>query len=270
MKECFLSEKEKIYYKKNDFKPGSQTIVFVHGLSGSSSAWNFYEKALKKTKNIISIDLRGHGKSFRPRNFSDYSIKNSCEDLYNIIRKEKISDFIIISHSFGNLITFEFMKNYNNLVKGLILVSPDASPGKRISSYLISPFLKSIGLLLHFPIYKKKGGHIDYKRFIGTGDWNIRRSLADINNTGIRSYVFSTINAQSFNAKNSLNKINIPTMIIHGKKDTIFPISRGLMVHNGIKNSKFKIFEKADHIIVLNERKKLLEEIRNFIKLINS
>jgi len=50
MKESYFS-KNNIYYRINEFQPGRPTLVFIHGLSGSSSAWLEYEK--KFEKNII-------------------------------------------------------------------------------------------------------------------------------------------------------------------------------------------------------------------------
>ena len=72
MEECYLEGNEKIYYRKNKFLK-RPTIVFVQGLSGTSSGWIPYEKILGKKYNVLSLDLRGHGKSFRPKYFKDYS-----------------------------------------------------------------------------------------------------------------------------------------------------------------------------------------------------
>jgi len=88
MKEFFLGKKERIYYRKNTFKSNLQTIVFIHGLSGSSSAWHPYEKRLEKSVNILSIDLRGHGRSFRPKRLEDHSIDHFSKDVYKIIKKK--------------------------------------------------------------------------------------------------------------------------------------------------------------------------------------
>jgi len=65
--------------------------------------------------------------------------------------------------------------------------------------------------------------------------------------------------------ENSLKKIKVPTLIIHGNKDTIFPIHSGRKINNLIKNSKFVVFEGSDHIIVLNDFAKLSTEINKFV-----
>jgi len=265
MEECYLEGDNIIYYRKNKFtkKP---TIVFIHGLSGSSSAWLPYERILESEFNILCPDLRGHGKSFRPHKLKDYSISAFSDDIYRIMKKERINDFIIVSHSFGNIVALEFLRKHQNIVKALILISPDPAPAKRKAANFLVPLQNILYLIDYLPLIKKSGKHVDYQKYLGTGDWNIRRYFTDIKNTGIRSYLFSMTHAYKFNFENFLTKIRLPTLIIHGDKDTIFPIESGIKASKAIKNSKFVVFEGSNHIIVLNDFDRLYKEIYKFLK----
>ncbi len=263
MKEYYFGNKDKIYYRKNKFMK-RPTIVFIHGLSGSSSAWLPYEKKFEKRYNVLSLDLRGHGKSFRPLTLKDYKIQSFSNDVYKIMKKEKITKPIMVSHSFGNLIALDLVKKHQNKIKALVLVNADAAPGERKIAKTIVPLLK-IAALLKYTSFPKKGNHIDYQKYIGTGDWNIKRLSADIANTGIRSYLFSTYHAYAFNIKKFLSHIKIPVLIIHGDKDTIFPIDAGREIHKSIKNSKFITFRGANHIIILNNESRLAKTINTFV-----
>jgi len=265
IEEKYLGIKNRIFYKRNSFNPKRQTLVFVHGLSGSSSAWINYEKYFEKKFNILTFDLRGHGKSFRPKREEEYLIKNFSKDIYRLVKKEKISNFILIGHSFGNFIVLDFFKRYKNLVKALVLISADAAPAKRKLTKIILPFLWLSKLLNYFPGIKKEGGHLDYSRYLHSGDWNIRRIIADVSNTGLRSFLFSTYQIYKFDMEDSLREIKVPTLIIHGNKDTIFPINSGMKINNSIKNSKFVVFKNSNHIIVLNDFTKLSTEINKFV-----
>jgi len=266
MKEYYLSGKDFIYYKKNNFIKRRQTLVFVHGLSGSSSAWEDYEAYFEKKFNVLTLDLRGHGKSFRPKKLKDYTIEKFSEDLYKIVKKEKLSRFFLIGHSFGNLVVLDFFKRHKKFVKALILVSADSAPSKRKITKIILPFLWLSKLMNFLPLIKKTGGHVNYKNHLGSGDWNVRRTIADVSNTGLRSYLFSTYHAYKFDMEDYLKSIKVPTLIIHGDKDTIFPISSGRKIHDLIKNSEFVVFKGSDHIIVLNDFTKLSKEIIKFME----
>lgn len=240
--------------------------MFIHGLSGSSSAWNEYENYFKNRYNIISLDLRGHGKSFRPENISDYEFKKFSEDIYNILKKENIKETNIISHSLGSLIAIQFHKDYPKIVNSMLLISPHYAPNKIKFSKLLLSFIKTIKLVLIIN-KKKKGNHVNYKNYQNTGDWNLRRMYADIKNTGLKSFIYSTIKSYEVDYEEYIKTIKTPAWIVHGKKDTIFPISGSENISKILKNSKIIILDNANHIIVLNNFKELSKIINKFMQI---
>lgn len=254
----------KIYYRVNEFKPGRPTLVFVHGLSGSSSAWIKYEKKYEDKFNLLTFDLRGHGKSPRFFKYEDYKIENFAEDIYELIKFLEIKEFILAGHSFGALIVLEFIKKHQQMVKAIILLSPSASVHKRILAKIIKPLLSLSRLISWLPFFPKKGGHVDYGRFKNTGDWNIFRMFADIRNTGLNVYLYGSRQAYKFNCEKLLSEIYISTLIIHGKKDTIFPVANSIVMSEKIKNSRIILLENADHIIVLNNFSEISGAIEDF------
>jgi len=265
MQEYILS-KIGIYYKKNEFKEGRPTLIFVHGLSGSSSAWIKYEEKFEKTVNIVSLDLRGHGKSKKLENYEDYEIKKIAQDIFELVGYLKIKDFFLISHSFGTLAALEFLFEHQDLVKAAVFISPSFYVGNRKIAQVLRPFLYFTKFLSRLPWKLKTGGHIDYTYYKNTGDWNLRRTIADVRNTSLRVYLYSTKQSYSFDKQDFLEKIKIPTLIIHGKKDTVFPVKNSLIMSEKIKNSRLVILPKADHILVLNNYNEVSKEIENFLE----
>ena len=264
MEKKYLGIKNKIFYKKNKFSNKRKTLIFVHGVSGSSSAWINFEKKFEKNFNVLTFDLRGHGKSFRPQKFSEYSLNDFSKDLYKLIKHENISNPILIGHSFGNLVILNFLEKHLNLVKSVVFISAEYAPSKRWENKIVAASFLLNPLAIVFN-GKKKWGHIDYSDYENTGDWNLRRMHADIKNTGLKSFLYSLQHSYKSSAEKILPKIKIPVLIIHGDKDTIFNISYAREMASKIKNSKIIIFRGANHIIPLNYFKKLSKEIENFI-----
>ena len=97
MKESFFKG-DFICYRTNDFQVKRQTLIFIHGLSGSSSAWLEYENKFGSTYNILTFDLRGHGKSAKPKKYKDYEIANIVKDIGDLIEYLGIKNYILISH----------------------------------------------------------------------------------------------------------------------------------------------------------------------------
>lgn len=263
----FLFQPKGIYYRTNTLQPDRQTLVFVHGLSGSSSAWVKFENKFKDTFNIVSFDLRGHGKSWKPHAYEEYRIENSADDLYELLEYLGIKKCILISHSFGCFIALAFLEKHQSSVSKAIFLSPNSSVYKMMSARIIRPFVSiGVSLLRYLPFPLKVRGHVDYSQYSDKGgDWNIPITTANIWNTSLRVYLYATKHSYDFDSEDFLKEINIPTLVIHGQKDTIFPIRYGVATANRIPNAKLIILENANHILVLNNFNEVSQAIKGFI-----
>jgi pimeloyl-ACP methyl ester carboxylesterase len=268
MVEHFFSERG-IYYRKNEFQPNRKTLVLIHGVSGSSSAWIPYEKKFQKKFNILSLDLRGHGKSEKFGKYADYEINKFNEDVYLLVNSLGIKNFILVSHSFGAFIAFEFLNKYMNLVSASIFLSPNFSVKMGFLSTIIRFLLWPIPILDIFPFHSKKGKHIDYSEYINTGDWNLKRTFADVSNTFLRVYLYCLRQTYEVDYESMLMKIKVPTLIVHGKKDSIFPSINSVTMSQRIQGSKLVMIDNADHIVVLNNFTEVSEAIESFVDNLN-
>ena len=263
----FLFDELGVYYRTNEFHKEKETLVFIHGVSGSSSAWVEYEKKFGEDYNILTYDLRGHGKSYKKKNYSDYSIKNFSDDLARLLSHLNIDEFVMISHSFASLIALEFLSSHKGRVKKAIFLSPSFSTKEQFVSRLVDPLLFLYrGLVAFFPRSDKPGRHIDYSLYLNSGDWNIPRMIADVSNTTLRVYLYCSQQAIRVNYKELLPLIKIPVLTVHGKKDTIFPYSNSVRMNEVIKCSKLVLLPKANHILVLNNFDEVSGAMEDFLK----
>ncbi|MEI6581038.1 MAG: alpha/beta hydrolase [bacterium] len=266
MKEFFFEEKG-LYYRINDFKPNRPTLVFVHGVYGSSSAWVKHEKEFLNKYNLLSFDLRGHGKSRVYKNYEDYSIENFVEDLNALIKFLKIKNFILISHSMGSLIVLDFLLKYQRKVLGAVLLSPNINTKNEWLKVVINKPLLYLVKSIENKIKKPRlGGHVDYSKYPNSGDWDIKRSIADLRNTGVSNYLYCVKNFSGYDRRKEVENIKIPILIVHGKNDSIFPVKNSIEMSKKISNAKIKILENADHIIVINHFDEIKKIIDDFVK----
>jgi pimeloyl-ACP methyl ester carboxylesterase len=264
MTEYFYKAKN-LYYRVNEFRRNRPTLVFIHGLSGSSSAWAPYEQKFETEYNLLTFDLRGHGKSEKPKNYSDYAVEKFAGDLFFLLAHLKITGFILVSHSFGTLIALEFLTEHQAIAKAAIFLSPSFSPDERLIARAVRPLLAAAKIFKLLPASTRPRGHIDYRNHLNTGDWNIRRMFADIHNTGLRVYLYCSRQSCQFDRRNFLSEITIPVLIVHGKKDTIFPVKSAITIADKIKKCRLILLDNADHIIVLNNFSAVAEAIKNFV-----
>lgn len=86
-------------------------VVFLHGFMEDSTMWNALIQHLPV--RAFCVDLHGHGKSpFLPE--ARLTIKTMAEQVYEIIRAEKLEQAIIVGHSLGGYVALELFKLNNN------------------------------------------------------------------------------------------------------------------------------------------------------------
>ncbi|MFH0833802.1 MAG: alpha/beta hydrolase [Patescibacteria group bacterium] len=253
--------RDTLYFRRNEWRADRPTLVFVHGLSGSSSAWKQYEEKFSDQFNLLTFDLRGHGFSRKFPQQEDYTIQKFADDLYELFLELKIENAILISHSFGNFVALEFLVQHQNLVKKAIFLSPRYVVRTEGVERIIRP-LTALGRF--FP-KARPHGQIDYSRFPNSGDWNLPRMIADTHNTSVRVFLFCLRNSFDFDREDFLPALKIPTLIIHGRKDTIFPVENSQNMAAKIPHAKLQILENTDHIIVLNNFPEVSAAIADFV-----
>jgi len=253
---------DRIYYRTNEFKPERLTLVFSHGVSGSSSAWIPYEKIFENKYNLVFYDIRGHGKSKKYSDYSDYEIKKFADDLHDLISSLKIKKFILISNSFAALIALEYIKLWRSTIIANIFTSPAVYMHEGPLAKVARSVLK---LARIFPFHSAPRGHVDYQNHQNTSDWDIKRNLADMRNTTLR--VHFNVLRRSFNPiEYDLEEINVPTLVIHGETDSMVPMKNSKRMCAKIKNCEFVSLPNVNHNSVHNAVEEMSEAIENFIE----
>jgi pimeloyl-ACP methyl ester carboxylesterase len=263
MIERFLAERG-IYYRTNELVPDRPTLVFAHGVSGSSSAWRAYEARFETQCNVVTYDLRGHGKSVKYARYRDYAIRCFVDDLEALLAHLGIGSCVLVAHSFAVLIALAFLRSHQALVRGAVLVSADYDAGRRLPAKALNVALAPMALLDWVPFDPPPGVHIDYARYADSGDWNVRRMLADIGNTTWRVYLSCSRQAMTVHAEPWLPAIDVPVLLVHGERDTVFPIDSAKYMASRLPSAELVTLD-ADHIVVLNRPREVGDAIERFL-----
>lgn len=100
-----------------------EPLVIIHGLFGSSDNWRSIAKQLENFAQVITIDLRNHGKS--PHN-SQQNYSLMVKDLVGLLDDLNIGKTNIIGHSIGGKVAMEFASSHPERLNKLVVV--DISP----------------------------------------------------------------------------------------------------------------------------------------------
>lgn len=108
----------------------SLPVVLVHSLAGNSTHWSKQLEHLRRTRRAVALDLRGHGRSERPRN-GDYTIAGMAGDVAAVADTLGLDRFVLVGHSMGGGVALAYAGAHPDRVAGLVLVDP-IGDGKQI------------------------------------------------------------------------------------------------------------------------------------------
>lgn len=264
MKDNFL-ETAGVAYRTNTFDPSRKTLVFIHGLSGTSSAWYEFEDALQSEYNIVTYDLRGHGLSKRYRTFNEYGLTKFADDLLALLNHLGVHTCTLVAHSMGTSIAVVFLKHNAERVESILFLAPNYRLHSLARTKIALPFLWIVSKFFMFlPFNLKRGSRINYKNFGYSPDFSFKRIVPEIKDMTVRLYLYCLTHMYAFNNDTLWESIAKPTTIVHGTQDSFVPHQLGVALAKKIPNSKLVTLEQANHMLVLNNAKDIIEVLKNF------
>lgn len=103
-------------------------LLMLHSFLDFWFIWNRQIRDLSKDFCIVAPDIRGHGKTSKPRDSSQYLMKFLVEDVKDLIKRlngNKKRQVVLVGHGWGAMISFCFVTKYEhlNLVKKMIVIN---------------------------------------------------------------------------------------------------------------------------------------------------
>ncbi len=232
-------------------------VLYLHGLGGDCKAWVFMKQATVDVGyNYVAIDLPGHGLSYRPN--SKFNFNENIEVLSLILEKLKINNPIIVGHCMGGLVALAYAYRFQNSVLALVLINS----GYKLAE--AAQLIKIFKFLIPFVPTNHINRHIIHDTFIGTTDISIRRLVSDIGHVGLRYYITIFTALTRCNFKEKLKYITIPTLVIGGKYDIIYPRESQIDLAIHLPNALLEFID-TNHISIINAREQVSRLIFNYI-----
>ena len=96
-----------------------QPLVLLHGLFGSADNWGSIAKHFSQHYQVISVDLRNHGRS--PHSDSQ-TYTEMADDLLEVLDALGVQQVHLLGHSLGGKVAMQFATQYPERVSKLIVV----------------------------------------------------------------------------------------------------------------------------------------------------
>ena len=239
-----------------EFDEEKPSILLMHGSGLTHIVWSLHEQFYASQGfNVLSVDLPGHGNSEGPALKSIEEISNWIKSLMEKINISKIS---IVGHSQGCLVGIDFASRYSNLISSLVLVA--GSYKMPVNQDLIdlaeAGDEKAVLLMM-------KWGYEGSKAFIGGNPVkkiiNSSREIREILSVDLKA-------CNNYkNGKDSLKKINCPTLCIFGDLDKMVPLEVGSKMADLITNSKTNVIQNCGHMIIFEKAFEMRKIVKEFL-----
>jgi pimeloyl-ACP methyl ester carboxylesterase len=236
---------------------GSRTVVFLHGLFGSTAHWTGTMEHLANDYRSIAIQLPLDQKGDR-RNQGVQTIGELTEVVDRSIAAAKVdSPFVLVGNSLGGLLSIDYALKYPDRVCGLVLAG---SAGLQERSLTDGNKPKATREFVRSVI-----GGIFYDQALVTDDlvedWF--ETMSDRNYT--RFILRISRATRDRNVQQELDQIKTPTLIVWGRNDQITPPEVGLNFQSSILGSKIVFLESCGHVPNVEQPDQFNQQLSEFL-----
>lgn len=265
------------------------TVFLVHGLACNHTIWRYQRAFLRDRYRVVSLDLRGHGKSGTPAN-RDQGTERLAEDLQAVIEHFDPPEFVICGHSMGGFTTFKwherFGERYRGRLKGLVLVDSsglDVVEGlvlgglvKRLYPMPLSTLLDLMAVELPgaqkgWEFYGRTAPAYLFSRYTAFGkrppadEVEFQREL--IFSTLLPNFVRATRACLDYHVDpESLSRIEVPVLILVGSLDRLTSRRVNERTSMMIPGSRLRVYEDRGHDTMLECPEEVNRDLGAFLE----
>lgn len=254
----------------NDIHPtGSKAILFIHGWPANHKMFEYqFDQLPRNGYRCIGIDTRGFGNSDKPWHGYDYN--RQADDIRCVIEALKLQNIVLAGHSTGGAIAIRYMARHNGYGVSKLALFAAAAPSliqrpyfpygikrEAVEDIIRETYNDRPSMLRNF-------GNMFFFQHITQplSDWFFQLGLQA---AGWSTAAVAKVWLGEEGLFYDLDKIHVPTLILHGIHDRICLFPLALAQNRGIRNSKLVPFQYSGHGLFYEERDKFNEELSRFV-----
>jgi len=237
----------KIWYEVHG--KGEPTLVMVHGFQVAHSEWfkRVFVPFLSRHMRVVTLDLRGNGKSDRPD--LGYDLETYVEDVHVVVEAADLDRFAMVGHSLGPKIIIKYNATHPGRARQLILLSGFARITQSKGYPQGVPEKAMEGVLQ----YWREQPEATLKEFIkGACSEKYSLRIKELlwewaHETSQKIWGLCYEAAVATDIDNYLKDIKIPVLVIHGQKDERIPYEASEYLQQKIPGSRLIPIRNAGH-----------------------
>lgn len=237
-------------------------VVLIHGLFGDLNNLGVLARELKQDHEVISVDLRNHGRSFHSDDH-DYALMAS--DIITLLKELKVERPIIIGHSMGGKVAMKLCdfdypieklvvmdmspvkyttRRHDNVLAGLNAVSQQTPKTRADAMAAMSEHIEIDGV----------------RQFLGKSLYNAGEHMGwRFNLEGLENNYWNILDWQP------ISKTDTPVLFLKGADSDYLQADHQAQIQQQFAQVKVHIVAKTGHWLHAEKPNEVLRAIRKFI-----
>lgn len=238
-----------------------KTLLMLHGLGSTKQDWDAQVPFFSKTYRVITVDLRGHGKSSIPK--EDYGVPFMTEDIKCFLNALDIKTMSLVGFSMGGAVAFDFAVKYPEYLEHLVIVnsSPDFNNMGQIGEELLNTrteYLNTKGL-------EALAKEIAFNMFPEAHQTNIRDEFeVRCKANDFNAYYKSFTTLMNWGLGNALQSIKTHTLVIASDMDYT-PVAFKEAYVNQLENAKLVVIKNSRHGTCIDQPEAFNKALQHFL-----
>ena len=256
-----LINNTKIFYELSG-KASGETILFLHGLGSSTRDWETQIPAFAPEYHVMTIDMRGHGQSDKPRDA--YSMPLFASDVKELLHRLGIEKVHLVGLSMGGMIAFQLAVDSQELIQSMTIINSGPAVTVKTFKDRLSIWLRF--LIVRFMGMQKMGETLAPRLFVEPEQDNLRQMFIQRwAENDPQAYMNAMRAIVGWDVEHQIHDINIPALIIASDKDYT-PVSAKESYVKKMPDATLHVIENAHHAVPIEHPDIVNDAVMRFIK----
>lgn len=241
-----------------------QVILFLHGFPLSKLMWRGQLAAISESHRVVSIDMRGHGKSTVTS--GTVTMAEMADDIARLLQYMEIGKAIVCGLSMGGYVAWEFWRRHRRKLSKLILCDTRAvadtvevARGRQMMAAQVVVAGAEMAAELMVPKLMAANTYEQQPEIVEL----LRDMILATDPLGIAATQRGM--AERFDMTPLLPEMDVPALILCGSEDTISPPEEMSQFAGDMPHAKFVEIERAGHLAPLEQPAATNDAIREFL-----
>lgn len=236
-------------------------LILIHGLGSSSQDWELQVPALARHYRLIVVDVRGHGRSDKPR--ERYSIEGFTYDLVALIEHLDLPPAHVVGLSMGGMIAFQLAVDEPGRVKSLCIVN--SAPQVKVRSAQEYGWWVKRWTLARVLSLATIGKALGDRLFPKPAQADLRRKMAERwAKNDKRAYLASFDAIVGWGVQERLSRVSCPTLVISADRDYT-PVALKETYVKLLPDARLVVIDDSRHATPLDQPERFNHTLLDFL-----